>query len=132
MVLTGQAAVQWTVSAACLGAAALNRTIVGLYALHAEASTLTRGTRMQITLHNRQVHHSYVHLPPFVLHLFVCTQVLAIAQGGLDRRGYDEGHFLKQLHVIAESGMSPASHQLELYNTSWNHSVDPLWKDFMY
>jgi glutamate--cysteine ligase len=62
----------------------------------------------------------------------IALKVLAISQGGLDRRGYDEGHFLKQLHVIAESGMSPASHQLELYNTSWNNSVDPLWKDFMY
>jgi glutamate--cysteine ligase len=59
-------------------------------------------------------------------------QVLAIAQGGLDRRGYDEGHFLKQLHAIAESGMSPASHLLQLYNSSWGQSVDPLFKEFMY
>ncbi|KAF6263857.1 gamma-glutamylcysteine synthetase [Scenedesmus sp. NREL 46B-D3] len=62
----------------------------------------------------------------------VALKVLAIAQGGLDRRGYDEGHFLKQLHVIAESGMSPASHLLQLYNSSWGHSVDPLFKEFMY
>eukprot|EP00882_Tetradesmus_deserticola_P022160 GHRQ01024049.1.p1 GENE.GHRQ01024049.1~~GHRQ01024049.1.p1 ORF type:complete len:485 (+),score=148.00 GHRQ01024049.1:97-1551(+) len=62
----------------------------------------------------------------------IALKVLAIAQGGLDRRGYDEGHFLKQLHVIAESGMSPASHQLQLYNSSWGHSVDPLFKEFMY
>ncbi|WIA13994.1 hypothetical protein OEZ85_002557 [Tetradesmus obliquus] len=62
----------------------------------------------------------------------VALKVLAIAQGGLDRRGYDEGHFLKQLHVIAESGMSPASHLLQLYGSSWGHSVDPLFKEFMY
>lgn len=60
------------------------------------------------------------------------TQVVSIAQGGLDRRGYDEGHFLKQLHVIVESGLCPASHLLELYSTSWNNSVDPLFKEFMY
>jgi len=58
--------------------------------------------------------------------------VLSIAQGGLDRRGYDEGHFLKQLHVIVESGLCPASHLLELYSTTWQHSVDPLFKEFMY
>jgi glutamate--cysteine ligase len=59
-------------------------------------------------------------------------QVLAIAQGGLDRRGYDEGHFLKQLHVIVDSGLCQSSHLLELYNTSWGKSVDPLFKEFMY
>ena len=58
--------------------------------------------------------------------------MLAIAQGGLDRRGYDEGHFLKQLHVIVESGLAPASHLLELYASSWGGSVDPLFKEFMY
>lgn len=58
--------------------------------------------------------------------------MLAIAQGGLDRRGYDEGHFLKQLHTIAEGGMSPADHLLSLYDSSWGRSVDPLFKEFMY
>jgi glutamate--cysteine ligase len=68
------------------------------------------------------------------LSLFVpyARQVLAIAQGGLDRRGYDEGHFLKQLHVIVDSGLCQASHLLELYGTSWGNSVDPLFKEFMY
>jgi gamma-glutamylcysteine synthetase len=60
------------------------------------------------------------------------SQVIAISQGGLDRRGYDEGHFLKQLHVIVESGLAPASHLLELYSSSWGGSVDPLFKQFMY
>lgn len=62
----------------------------------------------------------------------VALKVLTIAQGGLERRGYDEGHFLKQLHVIVESGLCPASHMLELYSTSWGKSVDPLFQEFMY
>eukprot|EP00879_Flechtneria_rotunda_P014114 GHRR01014744.1.p1 GENE.GHRR01014744.1~~GHRR01014744.1.p1 ORF type:complete len:196 (+),score=51.02 GHRR01014744.1:1271-1858(+) len=62
----------------------------------------------------------------------VALQVVRIAQGGLDRRGYDEGHFLQQLHVIVESGMSSASHLLELYDSTWNNSVDPLFQQFMY
>jgi glutamate--cysteine ligase len=69
----------------------------------------------------------------FTVLLVPCSlQVLSIAQGGLDRRGYDEGHFLKQLHVIVDSGMCQASHLLELYGTSWGKSVDPLFKEFMY
>ncbi|KAF8066224.1 GSH1-1 [Scenedesmus sp. PABB004] len=62
----------------------------------------------------------------------VALKVLAIATGGLERRGHDEAHFLKQLHVIAESGLTPADHLLERYAGAWGRSVDPLFKEFMY
>jgi glutamate--cysteine ligase len=62
----------------------------------------------------------------------VALKVLAIAQGGLERRGYDEAAFLKQLHVIAESGMSPSSHLLEMYNGPWGQTLDGLWTKYMY
>lgn len=62
----------------------------------------------------------------------VAKKVLAIAQGGLERRGYDEASFLKQLQVIVETGMAPSSHLLELYNTKWDKSVTPVWQQFMY
>eukprot|EP00775_Hariotina_reticulata_P010043 gene10043-10199_t len=62
----------------------------------------------------------------------VALQVVSIAQGGLDRRGYDEGHFIKQLHTIVESGMAPASHLLDLYESTWQGSVDPVFRELMY
>lgn len=34
--------------------------------------------------------------------------------------------------MIVESGLCQSSHLLELYNTSWGGSVDPLFKEFMY
>ncbi|KAG2425992.1 hypothetical protein HXX76_013363 [Chlamydomonas incerta] len=62
----------------------------------------------------------------------VAKQVVAIAHGGLERRGYDETSFLKRLEVIAETGLTQADHLLELYETKWQRSVDPLYKEFMY
>ncbi|KAG2435053.1 hypothetical protein HYH02_012050 [Chlamydomonas schloesseri] len=62
----------------------------------------------------------------------VAKQVVAIAHGGLERRGHDETSFLKRLEVIAETGLTQADHLLELYETKWQRSVDPLYKEFMY
>jgi glutamate--cysteine ligase len=59
-------------------------------------------------------------------------QVLSIAQGGLERRGADEAHFLRQLHEIAESGACAASTMMSLYEGEWGRSVDPLFKQYMY
>jgi glutamate--cysteine ligase len=44
----------------------------------------------------------------------VALKVLAIARGGLERRGHDEAAFLKSLHQIAESGRTPADALLEV------------------
>ncbi|KAL6759220.1 gamma-glutamylcysteine synthetase [Haematococcus lacustris] len=62
----------------------------------------------------------------------VAKDVLRISRGGLERRGLDEASFLTQLDVIAETGLTQADHLLELYNTKWQRSVDPLYRDFAY
>lgn len=62
----------------------------------------------------------------------LAKQVLHIARGGLERRGHDEAHFLNQLDKVAESGLTQADRMLELYNTKWNGSVDPIYREFKY
>jgi glutamate--cysteine ligase len=64
--------------------------------------------------------------------------VLAIAQGGLERRdrrdgfGETEAHFLNTLHLIAESGKTPADELLHRYRTDWQSSVDPMFAEYSY
>eukprot|EP00798_Chlamydomonas_sp_ICE-L_P002222 gene2222-33784_t len=62
----------------------------------------------------------------------ICQQTVAISRGGLQRRGRDEVHFLKRIEEIAESGESLAEKFIGLYETEWNQSVDPLYKEFPY
>ncbi|MEW5305396.1 MAG: hypothetical protein WDW36_007938 [Sanguina aurantia] len=62
----------------------------------------------------------------------IAKQVVAIAKGGLERRGHDEVGFLKQLEIIADTGLNQADHLLELYNTKWQRSVDPVYREMMY
>ena len=63
---------------------------------------------------------------------------IAIARAGLQRRaaldkiGGDESGFLNVLQEIAESGKCPAEEKLELYNSRWNRSVDPVFSEFAY
>lgn len=45
--------------------------------------------------------------------LDVARRTLEIARKGLERRGYDEASFLKELDRIVESGQSPADILLE-------------------
>jgi glutamate--cysteine ligase len=68
----------------------------------------------------------------------IAKEVVAIAQGGLERRARldsqdrDERMYLDQLAEIAETGVTPAERLLELYETRWNHSVDPVFREFAY
>lgn len=62
----------------------------------------------------------------------IAKQVVAIAKGGLLRRGHDEVGFMNQLEVIADTGLNQADHLLELYNTKWQRSVDPVYREMMY
>lgn len=57
----------------------------------------------------------------------LAKQVLAISEGGLERRGKQETKYLKELHLIADSGETQADRLLQLYNTKWNQSVDPFF-----
>ncbi|MHC8508754.1 MAG: glutamate--cysteine ligase [Rhodospirillales bacterium] len=50
----------------------------------------------------------------------------------LDGRGVDEGHFLRPVTEIAESGVTQAERLLELYKTKWNGSVDPVFTECAY
>ena len=50
----------------------------------------------------------------------------------LDRSGNDESSFLEILREITETGASPSEELLRLYETEWEHSVDPIYRDFAY
>lgn len=64
--------------------------------------------------------------------------VLAISRQGLKNRGRmdgygdDESHFLDSLDDVAESGVTLAEEFLDKYETEWNGSVDPLFKEYAY
>lgn len=64
--------------------------------------------------------------------------VLAIARQGLKNRsrmdgyGDDESHFLDSLDDVAESGRTLAEEFLDKYETEWNGSVDPVFKEYAY
>ena len=68
----------------------------------------------------------------------VAREVLAIARGGLDRRGCrdaqgrNESRFLDPLDEIAESGRSPAELLLEKYHGAWGRSVDPAFQEAVF
>ncbi|PRW21064.1 glutamate--cysteine chloroplastic isoform A [Chlorella sorokiniana] len=57
----------------------------------------------------------------------LAQRVLEISRGGLERRGKQETKYLKELEVIAESGVTQADHLLSLYHGEWNESVDPIY-----
>ena len=65
-------------------------------------------------------------------------EVLSIAADGLSRRaaldwvGESEVHFLGALFDIVERGKTPAEDLLEAYNTRWNHSVEPVFREYSY
>ncbi|GLQ05665.1 glutamate--cysteine ligase [Sneathiella chinensis] len=64
--------------------------------------------------------------------------VLEIATEGLKARkrldsfGGDETHFLNALKVIVETGETPAEELLRKYNGEWEHSVDPVFREYAY
>jgi glutamate--cysteine ligase len=68
----------------------------------------------------------------------LALEVLKIARHGLNARkagdlaGTDESGFLNVLQTIADSGECPAEEKLKLYETKWNRSVDPVFKEFAY
>ncbi len=50
----------------------------------------------------------------------------------MDSYGDDEGHFLDSLDDVAQSGRTLAEEFLDKYETEWNGSVDPLFKEYAY
>nr|WP_295379094.1 glutamate--cysteine ligase [Pseudoxanthomonas sp.] len=68
----------------------------------------------------------------------VAAEALKIAVAGLRRRerlnskGVDESGFLDALIEIVESNETPAERKLKLFQTEWNGSVDPVFREFAY
>jgi glutamate--cysteine ligase len=68
----------------------------------------------------------------------VALDMLAIARQGLHRRnrrnsvGDDEGFFLDTLFQVAGSGRTAAEDLLSDYESKWNRSIDPVFKDYAY
>ena len=68
----------------------------------------------------------------------LATEALKISAQGLKRRarlnahGTDESHFLDPLIEIVAANETPAERKLALYNGHWNHSVDPVFREFLY
>jgi glutamate--cysteine ligase len=68
----------------------------------------------------------------------IAVEALKISAHGLRRRarmsseGVDESHFLDPLIEIVEANETPAERKLALYNGPWNHSVDPVFREFLY
>ncbi len=68
----------------------------------------------------------------------LAAAAVAISKAGLRRRnrlgarGRDEGCYLEPLEEIAELGVTPAEELLELYESKWNQSVDPVFIELAY
>jgi glutamate--cysteine ligase len=68
----------------------------------------------------------------------LAERVLAIARGGLERRGRagsnaaDETEYLEPLDEIVARRRSPAEDILEFYHGRWNGSVDPIYREMAY
>ena len=70
--------------------------------------------------------------------LELARQVLAIAQGGLQRRafanakGEDESIFLEPVEAILRNGLTPAEEILARYEGEWGRSTDPLFREYAF
>jgi glutamate--cysteine ligase len=68
----------------------------------------------------------------------LAVDVLAIARRGLKNRGRmgpsmtDEAGFLASLDEIADSGVTPAEHWLDLYHGAWREDVTPIYEAAAY
>jgi glutamate--cysteine ligase len=68
----------------------------------------------------------------------VAKDMLALSRHGLGERrivgckGKTETRFLNDLDDIAASGRTRADELLQLYDTSWNHDVKRVFRDFAY
>ncbi|XP_020276554.1 glutamate--cysteine ligase, chloroplastic [Asparagus officinalis] len=62
----------------------------------------------------------------------VAEDVLKLAKDGLERRGYKEAGFLREVAEVVKSGITPAEKLLELYHGKWGGSVDPVFEELLY
>ncbi|KAJ7524283.1 hypothetical protein O6H91_18G085100 [Diphasiastrum complanatum] len=62
----------------------------------------------------------------------VAQDVLELARGGLQRRGYKEVGFLNEVAEIVKTGVTPAEKLLDLYDGKWGKSIDPVFEELLY
>ncbi|URE42596.1 gamma-glutamylcysteine synthetase [Musa troglodytarum] len=62
----------------------------------------------------------------------VAEDVLKLAKDGLERRGYKEAGFLKEVTDTVQTGVTPAEKLLELYHGKWGGSVGPAFQELLY
>ncbi|KAJ8479833.1 hypothetical protein OPV22_023560 [Ensete ventricosum] len=62
----------------------------------------------------------------------VAEDVLKLAKDGLERRGYKEAGFLKEVTETVQTGVTPAEKLLELYYGNWGGSVGPVFEELLY
>lgn len=62
----------------------------------------------------------------------LAAQTLAISKRGLRSRGFREESFLASLEEVVASGVTPADKLLSAFETRWDGSIDPVYKDVMY
>lgn len=68
----------------------------------------------------------------------VARDMLSIAREGLQRRAQynaahqDESHYLEVLDAIVESGITAAQQKINLFHTSWQGQVDPIFTHFAF
>src|SRR5262249_52292350 len=70
--------------------------------------------------------------------LELANAALALAQSGLARRrrldpgGHDESRYLRQIQEYVARGITPAEELLEKFNGPWQHSVEPVFREYAY
>ncbi|GJN36168.1 hypothetical protein PR202_gb25008 [Eleusine coracana subsp. coracana] len=58
--------------------------------------------------------------------------LLLLHCSGLERRGYKEVGFLREVDAVVRTGVTPAEKLLNLYETKWQRNVDPVFKELLY
>ncbi|CAL4903069.1 unnamed protein product [Urochloa decumbens] len=66
----------------------------------------------------------------YVRHL--AEEVLTLAKNGLERRGYKEVGFLREVEQVVSTGVTPAERLLNLYETKWQRNVDRVFEHLLY
>ncbi|KAG9441232.1 hypothetical protein H6P81_017086 [Aristolochia fimbriata] len=62
----------------------------------------------------------------------VAEDILRFSEEGLDRRGYKETGFLKEVAEVVRTGVTPAERLLDLYHGKWGRKVDPVFEELLY
>ncbi|KAL6626420.1 hypothetical protein ACP70R_030146 [Stipagrostis hirtigluma subsp. patula] len=62
----------------------------------------------------------------------LAESVVKLAKDGLQRRGHKEHCFLDEVDEVIATGVTPAVKLANLYETKWQHNIDPVFREFAY